>query len=280
MESKALNQTNDSTESWLTEQLKKITSDNFMQELQDIVPIDSGSFGEVYRAKLGDYTIAIKKFGRSTPKDENLIMKEVKIQSEVSHENIVKIFHSSKLKVGASFEPERIVIFMEYCDMNLYNYLEGHCKDYFSLDFDHKSRWMLELLEAVSYLHSKKILHRDIKPQNILINNEASKWVIKVCDFGISSQFTENKTFTSTAHATPIYSAPELWQPASGPAPVPDQQYPGLPQQHAPTFAAPVPCSPSRSSPSVRQSASAAPARPVPDAAEQRRPPLAAQSLH
>jgi serine/threonine protein kinase len=54
------------------------------------------------------------------------------------------------------------------------------------------------------YLHSKKLIHRDLKPQNLLVNN---KWVCKVADFGVSTIKTTTRTMT--AIGTPVYMAPE-----------------------------------------------------------------------
>jgi serine/threonine protein kinase len=56
------------------------------------------------------------------------------------------------------------------------------------------------------YLHSRKLIHRDIKPQNLLVN---STWVCKVADFGIST-IKPQQTQTMTCIGTPVYMAPEV----------------------------------------------------------------------
>jgi serine/threonine protein kinase len=68
----------------------------------------------------------------------------------------------------------------------------------------------LEIAKGLEYLHSQKIIHRDIKPQNILIKKENNEFKVKLSDFGISKK-KENQTssFTLNAFGTLIYMSPE-----------------------------------------------------------------------
>lgn len=74
---------------------------------------------------------------------------------------------------------------------------------------------MSHISSAIEYIHAQKILHRDLKPDNILVTEEGSASVCKVADFGIAKLLTAEagrKYYTSTVIGTAIYMAPEILQ--------------------------------------------------------------------
>lgn len=60
----------------------------------------------------------------------------------------------------------------------------------------------------MNYLHQNRILHRDLKPQNILLN----EGVIKICDFGFAKKMSASTNFLRSIKGTPLYIAPEILQ--------------------------------------------------------------------
>jgi serine/threonine protein kinase len=85
------------------------------------------------------------------------------------------------------------------------------------LSEDELFRFTLEAAEGFDYLHSKKVTHRDVKPDNILLVNGH----VKIADFGLARQHTDVVTLMSFA-GTPAYMAPEVWGCEGGP---PSDQY-------------------------------------------------------
>lgn len=126
------------------------------------------------------------------------IFKECEILRYLDHPNIIKVygfFYGDKVNKPA--------ILLEYCISNLNDRIS-------SLDDINLVAIIYEICSAMAYIHDKKIIYRDLKPKNILIN--LSKHV-KLCDFGISKPF-DITTITSITHdiGTPRFMAPEMFQ--------------------------------------------------------------------
>jgi len=166
--------------------------------------IGQGSFSKVYKAldlTTNEY-VAIKKINFFDFPDniKKRIHNELFILQSVNHKNIVRF-------VDFEFVNKHLFIIFEFCDGDISNYIgkikdENQLKDLF-----------LQIIRGFEYLHSKNILHRDIKPQNILIKGGE----VKICDFGFSSMIKDQLQMNSTICGTPLFMSPEVlnFQPYS-----------------------------------------------------------------
>ena len=164
--------------------------------------IGEGGMADVYRATdvVDNKTVAVKILKKEFAENEEFLRRfrnESKAIAVLSHPNIVKIFD-----VGFSDRIQFIV--MEYIDgftLNEYMDQEGQ------LDWRDAVHYILQILRALQHAHSKGIVHRDIKPQNIMMLPDGT---IKVMDFGIAKFAREDgKTGTDKAIGTVHYISPE-----------------------------------------------------------------------
>ena len=140
-----------------------------------IEKIGEGSFGKVYkgRRKYTGQIVAIKfisKKGKSKKELRNL-RQEIDILRELNHPNIILMLDF--------FETKReFCVVTEYAQGELFQILE----DDKELPEDEVQKIAKQLVQALHYLHSQRIIHRDMKPQNILIGAQGT---VKLCDFGL-----------------------------------------------------------------------------------------------
>jgi len=123
---------------------------------------------------------------------------EIKFMSALDHQNVVKF-------LGISYpDDSRLYLITELMENgNLRDLLD---KKQSNLSFKMRIKFAKDAAKGVAYLHSRKLIHRDLKPQNFLVND---RWQCKVADFGISTVRPE-VTRTMTCIGTPIYMAPEV----------------------------------------------------------------------
>ncbi|KAK2972844.1 hypothetical protein RJ640_028372 [Escallonia rubra] len=162
--------------------------------------VGEGSFGKVYkgRRKYTGQTVAMKfilKHGK-TEKDIQNLRQEIEILRKLKHENIIGMLDSFE-------SPQEFCVVTEFAQGELYEILE----DDKCLPEELVQAIAKQLVRALHYLHSNRIIHRDMKPQNILIGSGS---VVKLCDFGFARAMSTNTVVLRSIKGTPLYMAPEL----------------------------------------------------------------------
>jgi serine/threonine protein kinase len=158
--------------------------------------IDSGSFGEVYlvRHLITNMVFCLKSLKKSQFNEESIhqLIREIKIQSYANHPNIIKVY-------GYAFDTENVYILMEAClGKNLYHYIQRQL-----LPEEKVKNYMQQLSSALAYLHKNNIIHRDVKPENVLVDGD----LVKLCDFGWA---IHSPLMRGTRCGTPLYTPPEM----------------------------------------------------------------------
>lgn len=182
---------------------KKQTDVNY--DIMGVVAI--GSFGTVYQATVSgtNQIVAIKKILQ----DKRYKQRELQLMQTLRHPNVVKyknFFFSSETN-GKSF----LNIVMEYQSSTIYQLIRSHARVSRSIPFDVVKCCAWQMVRAIAYMHSLGITHRDVKPQNFLLNPKTA--VVKICDFGSAKIL--GKTNVSYI-CSRYYRAPELILQSSG----------------------------------------------------------------
>ncbi len=164
--------------------------------------IGRGAFGEVFLAEApGGVNVAVKRIFR--PLDDESSQRELQ-----SLQLIRELRHPYLLQTQAFWSLEdRLVIVMELADDSLADWNEAVRKaGGEGVPAAELIAYFLEAAEALDYLHRMNVLHRDVKPANLL----RLKGHAKVADFGLA-RMMEAKTETASFCGTPLYMAPEVW---------------------------------------------------------------------
>jgi serine/threonine protein kinase len=141
-----------------------------------------------------DFTEAKEK-----EKNEN----EIEIFKSLNHPNLIQYITSFYDK------KKRLCIIMEYADNgDLYSIVKNHRQTKKHINEDLIWKFVLQIFQGIKYIHSKKIIHRDIKCQNIFLTNNGT---IKIGDFGISRLLKNTvDDFAKTPIGTPYFLSPEI----------------------------------------------------------------------
>ncbi|XVF09559.1 hypothetical protein REPUB_Repub07fG0104400 [Reevesia pubescens] len=168
--------------------------------------LGDGGFGTVYYGKLRDgRAVAVKRLYENNYKRVEQFMNEVEILTRLRHQNLVSLYgctsrHSRELLLVYEYIPNGTVA----------DHLHGQRAKPGALSWSIRLEIAIETANALRYLHASDTIHRDVKTNNILLDNNFG---VKVADFGLSRLFPTNVTHVSTApQGTPGYVDPEYHQ--------------------------------------------------------------------
>jgi hypothetical protein len=174
------------------------------QGYRKLEKLGHGQFGEVWRALApGGVEVALKVILRTL--DHEASRKELK-----ALEKIRTLHHIFLLQIHQyQAERDHLVIVMELADGSLSDrFKECQANGLTGIPVEELVSYFLQAAEALDYLHSNHVAHRDIKPQNLLMLGGHAK----VADFGLAREQTQVLDQTLTACGTPHYMAPEAWK--------------------------------------------------------------------
>lgn len=169
--------------------------------------LGEGSFGKVYlmrdKVKRGLVCVKIIKIKNIPKKEREATKMEVDLLRKLHHPNIVR-YVDSFLSKNAS----ELCICMEYCDGgDLAAQIKAAKKNLFS---ENKIlHWFVQLALGLHYMHSNKVLHRDLKTQNVFLLGNGR---LVLGDLGISKVLDGTMDFAQTCIGTPYYMSPEIFQ--------------------------------------------------------------------
>ncbi|OVA04953.1 Protein kinase domain [Macleaya cordata] len=172
----------------------------------DSKELGDGGFGTVYYGELRDgRVVAVKRLYENNCKRVEQFMNEVTILSLLRHQNLVTLYgctsrHSRELLLVYEYVPNGTVA----------DHLHGEQAKAGLVTWPIRMSIAIESAGALAYLHASDIIHRDVKTNNILLDNN---FHVKVADFGLSRLFPTDVTHVSTApQGTPGYVDPEYYQ--------------------------------------------------------------------
>ena len=143
--------------------------------------LGEGTYGVVYRAKdqKGQEIYALKKI-RLQAEEEGIpstAIREISLLKELNHKNIVKLY-------DVLHTPKKLTLVFEYVEQDLKKVIDASNGN--GLEIKLVKSYLYQLLKGIEYIHKHKVLHRDLKPQNLLVSKDN---IIKIADFGLARGF-------------------------------------------------------------------------------------------
>ncbi|XP_075387320.1 cyclin-dependent kinase-like 1 isoform X2 [Tenrec ecaudatus] len=172
-----------------------------MEKYEKIGKIGEGSYGVVFKCRHRDtgQIVAIKRFLESEddPVIKKIALREIRMLKQLKHPNLVNLLEVFRRK-------RKLHLVFEYCDHTVLHELDRYQRGV-PEHLVKSITW--QTLQAVNFCHKHSCIHRDVKPENILITKRS---VIKLCDFGFARLLTGPSDYYTDYVATRWYRSPEL----------------------------------------------------------------------
>ncbi|XP_023212142.1 cyclin-dependent kinase-like 4 isoform X2 [Centruroides sculpturatus] len=171
-----------------------------MEKYEKISKIGEGSYGVVFKCRRREngQIVAVKKYVETEddPLIKKIAMREIRMLKQLKHVNLVNLIEVFRRK-------RKLHLVFEYCDHTVLDILEKHTNGV----PDHMTKRIIwQTLQAINFCHMHNCIHRDVKPENILLTKEG---IVKLCDFGFARTMNPGEKYTDYV-ATRWYRAPEL----------------------------------------------------------------------
>ena len=165
--------------------------------------IGEGTYGVVYKARVRSTgeILALKRI-RLEQEEEGVpstAIREISLLKELRHENIVKLVDVVHLE-------KKLYLVFEYLDLDLKKHMDS--SPHISNDRMVIKGYVYQMCAGIAFCHSHRVLHRDLKPQNLLIDTETNS--LKLADFGLARAFAIPLRAYTHEVVTLWYRAPEI----------------------------------------------------------------------
>jgi serine/threonine protein kinase len=161
---------------------------------------DKGTFGEISHCLIDEKEAIVKKIYCDTMNHEKLAFQELIILKNTNHENIIKLLHHEWISPH-----NELWLYMEFGGITLVDAISENIIK----NKTEQNKILYQIVDGVQYLHSILVIHRDLKCDNIVVDNDLK---VKIIDFGLAYKYTQktNENTLTGKCGSRSYAAPEI----------------------------------------------------------------------